>query len=149
MLAASGKAHALPERAWALLSVRVLPGTSMAKTLGTLDAITSRAGARAFVAPRGQAHEAPSESRIEHEGYRAIQNALGDAFPEAGCAPFMFSAGTDSRHYDCVADAVYRFTPVMQSKAEGSLAHRPNERVSVENLKRCSLFYEKLLLGSC
>ncbi|HRY55776.1 MAG TPA: hypothetical protein P5142_14220, partial [Spirochaetia bacterium] len=80
-----------------------------------------------------------------HEGYRAIEAALGASFPEAGCAPFLLSGGTDTKHYLKVAEAVYRFTPLRQTSADLAGIHGRDERVEVGNLRRCALFYAALM----
>ncbi len=145
MLSGSDKENVLPDRASAVLNVRVLPGGDVAGTMARLDSIAARAGARADFAHRGHAVEPLPESPVDHDGYRAIKAAIGEVFPEAGAVPFMFTAGTDTKHYVGLCEAIYRFEPVLQSSEDLKGVHGPNERVSVDNARRCCLFYETLL----
>ncbi len=148
MLSGSDKENVLPRKARAVLNVRILPGQSVAGTLSRLDAMAAKAGARAVVAHKGHVNDPLPESPTEHEGYEAVLAALSASFPEAGAVPFMFTAGTDTKHYRGVCDAIYRFAPILQNQDDLNRVHAANERVSVENVRRCALFYNALL-SSC
>jgi len=95
--------------------------------------------------------QALTEAERERMGldavYRAIEAGIRDVFPEAGAVPFMFTAGTDTKHYVDLCDAIYRFEPILQTPADLAGVHGPNERVSVENVRRCCMFYEGLIRG--
>lgn len=147
MLSGSDKENVLPDRARAVLNVRVLPGADVASTMARLGAIAAKAGAHAELAHQGHAVEPLPESPVDHEGYRAIESRIRDVFPEAGAVPFMFTAGTDTKHYVDLCDAIYRFEPILQTPADLAGVHGPNERVSVENVRRCCMFYEGLIRG--
>ncbi len=148
MLAASDKENVLPDKAKAVLNVRILPGSDVARTMERLGGLAARAGARADFAHHGLAVEPLPESPTDHEGYRAIEGCIRTVFPEAGAVPFMFTAGTDTKHYIGVAEAMYRFEPIAQTQEELGGVHGPNERVSVDNVRRCVMFYEELLRKS-
>ena len=40
---------------------------------------------------------------------------------------------------------MYRFEPVIQTQEELAGVHGPNERISVDNVRRCVMFYEELI----
>ncbi|HOX33287.1 MAG TPA: M20/M25/M40 family metallo-hydrolase [Spirochaetales bacterium] len=145
MLQGSPKENVLADKARAILNVRILPGDSSAAVLGRLSRAAARFGATALAAHPAAVVEPSPESPAEHEGYRAIRSALGASFPEAGCAPFLLSGGTDTKHYLKVAEAVYRFTPLRQTSADLAGIHGRDERVEVGNLRRCALFYAALM----
>jgi len=147
MLSGSDKENVLPDKARAILNVRVLPGSSVAGVMGRLGSIAREAGASASFAHLGHANDPLPESPVDHEGYRAVSAAIADAFPEAGVVPFMFTAGTDTKHYKDVAEAIYRFAPILQSNEDIARVHAANERISVDNVRRACLFYERLLSG--
>jgi carboxypeptidase PM20D1 len=54
-------------------------------------------------------------------------------------------AGADARHFDGVADAVYRFTPVRVNLEATKLFHGTNERIPVDHLADMVRFYHRLL----
>lgn len=145
MLSASDKENVLPRKARAVFNVRILPGGTVGQALARIERLASRHGARASFAHHGHANEPLPESPLDHEGYRAIELALGKAHPEAACVPFLFMAATDTKHYRSVAEAMYRLTPISQDAKELAGIHGVDERVSVENARRCCLFYESLI----
>ncbi|MBU0928482.1 MAG: M20/M25/M40 family metallo-hydrolase [Spirochaetes bacterium] len=147
MLSGSDKENVLPDKARAILNVRVLPGSDVASAMARLDAIASKAGATAEFAHHGHAVEPLPESPVDHEGYRALEACIREVFPEAGTVPFMFTAGTDTKHYVGLVEAMYRFEPIMQSPEDLAGVHGADERVSVENVRRCCMFYETLIRG--
>jgi carboxypeptidase PM20D1 len=147
MLSGSEKENVLPFKASAVLNVRVLPGSDVASSMARIESIAARSGARAEFAHQGHAVEPPPESPVDHEGYRCIAAAIGSVFPESAAVPFLLAAGTDSKHYLGVAEAVYRFAPIMQTREDLAGIHGTDERISVENVRRCCLFYETLLRG--
>ena len=61
--------------------------------------------------------------------------------------PFLFSAGTDSKHYADIVQAIYRIAPIRQTSRDLAGVHGPDERISFENIRRCALFYYKLMKG--
>jgi len=147
MLSGSEKENVLPDKASAVLNVRVLPGSDVASTMARLESMVGKAGARAEFAHYGHADEPAPESPVEHEGYINIKACIQNVFPEAGVVPFMFMAGTDTKHYTDIAEALYRFMPAIQSPEDLAQVHGINERISLENVRRCCLFYEELLKG--
>jgi len=147
MLQGSAKENVLADAASANVNVRILPGQSSRKVLARMASLARPYGATVRVAHPESLVEPLPESPIDHEGYRAIEAALARSFPESACVRFLFSAGTDTKHYRGVAEAMYRFTPLRQSSADLEGVHGRDERVEIGNLRRCELFY-KSLLGS-
>jgi carboxypeptidase PM20D1 len=143
MLTGGPKENVLADRASANINVRILPGHSSALVL---KHIAGAAGAAAVRPAHPEAVVEPlPESPVDHEGFRAIERALAASFPEAAAVPFLFSAGTDTKHYRRVADAMYRLTPLRQRAADLEAVHGRDEHVAVDNLRRCELFYAALL----
>jgi carboxypeptidase PM20D1 len=125
--------------------VRVLPGDTTAEALERLRRIVSRHGVEARVAHPDSAVEASAESPVDHEGWRSIVSALGESFPDAAALAFLFSAGTDSKHYRHIVRAIYRFTPLVQTKEDIARIHGRDEKVELGNLRRCAHFYRSLI----
>ncbi len=145
MLSASDKENVLPDKARAVLNVRILPGSNVAATMARIDSLASKAGARADFAHHGFAVEPLPESPVDHEGYRNIEARIKAVFPEAGTVPFMFTAGTDTKHYVDITEGMYRFTPMVQGPEDLGGVHGANEKISVENYLRTVMFYEELI----
>jgi carboxypeptidase PM20D1 len=147
MLQGSAKENVLADQASANVNVRILPGQSSDEVLARLSRLAERQGATARIAHAESLVEPLPESPVDHEGYRAIAAALSASFPDAAAVPFLFSAGTDTKHYRDVVGAMYRFTPLKQSSAQLEGVHGRDERVEVSNLRRCEIFYKRLLEG--
>jgi carboxypeptidase PM20D1 len=145
MLSGGTKENVLSESAAANVNVRLLPGHSSAMVLARMGRLARRHGAKVRPAHPEAVVEPLPESPADHEGYRAIASALAASFPEAAAVPFLFSAGTDTKHYRSVAEAIYRLTPLRQTAGDLEGVHGRDERVGVDNLRRCELFYGALI----
>ncbi len=145
MLRGSSKENVLADLASANVNVRILPGESSAQALGRLERQCLPYKASVGLAHPGAVVEPLAESPIDTQGYRAIVAALSASFPEAAAVPFLFSAGTDTKHYRNVACAMYRLTPLKQDSSQLEGIHGRDERVEVANLRRCELFYKSLI----
>ena len=145
MLMGSAKENVLADVAQANINVRILPGETSAKVLARMESLTKAHGATVRVNHPESLVEPLPESSVDNEGFRAIEAALGGAFPDAAAIPFLFSAGTDTKHYRAVAQAMYRLTPVKQTSQQLEGVHGRDERIEVANLRRCEIFYKRLL----
>ncbi|HTX71544.1 MAG TPA: M20/M25/M40 family metallo-hydrolase [Rectinemataceae bacterium] len=147
MLEGSSKENVLAEKARANINVRIIPGDSSPGVLERLGRLVEPFGCTVRQAHEGLAVEPLPESSVEAEGYHAIESALATSFPEAACVPFLFSAGTDTKHYRDVAENIYRLTPLRQTSKDLAGIHARDERTSIENVRRCALFYTSLMRG--
>jgi hypothetical protein len=50
-------------------------------------------------------------------------------------APFLFIAGTDSKHYTTIADSILRFMPIRMTAQDITLPHNANERIGLHAFK--------------
>ena len=145
MLSGSNKENVLADVATANINMRILPGESVKGSLERIARIVAPYGVKASPHHPKELVEPLPESPVDHEGFRAIQAALGQSFPEAAAVPFLFSAGTDTKHYRNVSEAIYRLTPLLQTSADLGGVHGRDERVEIGNLRRCALFYKRLI----
>jgi len=145
MLAGSQMENVLAGKAWANVNIRILPGESVAGTVERISRIVRKEGVTARPRYPEKAVEPLPESPVDHEGFRAIEAALGESFPEAAAVPFLFSAGTDTKHYRDVTEAMYRLQPLIQTNADLAGVHGRDERVGIDNLRRCAIFYRRLI----
>ncbi len=60
-------------------------------------------------------------------------------------APALMLGATDSRHFDDVADNVYRFSPVRAKAEDLPRLHGTNERILIANYTEMIQFYYQLL----
>jgi carboxypeptidase PM20D1 len=93
----------------------------------------------------GTAVEASRLSSANAEAYRLLERSIREVFPDALVAPSLVVVGTDSKHFEGIADNVYRFMPVRFKPADLALPHGTNERISADQLADMVRFYHRLL----
>jgi carboxypeptidase PM20D1 len=59
--------------------------------------------------------------------------------------PGMMIAATDSRHFDGVADNIYKFSPVRAGPEDLPRFHGTNERIALNGYAEMIRFYHRLL----
>lgn len=145
MLKGSTKENVLADIAEATVNVRILPGETIQEVIARMQRLVVRYGAEVSIKHAGHAVEASSESSTDHEGWHAIEAALKVSHPEAACIPFLFSAGTDTKHYRDIVEDSYRFTSIPQTQEDLKGVHGDNEKVRLEDLDRCATFYGAIM----
>jgi len=145
MLSGSSKENVLADRAAATVNMRILPGDDHVSALARVQRLVEPCGVTARVKHQGHAVEPSEESETSHEGWNLIEKALKVSHPEAVCVPFLFSAGTDTKHYKGIADAMYRFTCLPQTSEDLKGIHGDDERVRIADLQKCARFYSLLM----
>lgn len=140
-----GQAHnVIPERASAVLNLRIAPGETVDSVVATLRRAV-RDPAIEFEVIEG--HDPSPESRTDSAQWQAIARAATAAYPGAVVAPYVMLAASDARHFHRYAtEATYRLAPLRMSAAERAGLHGIDERVTVDALERGERFYRHLLL---
>ena len=143
IVGAGNKDNVLPGRAEAVVNFRILPGD----TPESIEAHVRKVVAddRVRVERFDEAFPASPISPTNVEGYRHVERSIREVFPDAVVAPGLYVAGADARHFDGVADAVYRFSPMRVSLEASKLFHGTNERIRVDHLADMVRFYHRLL----
>jgi carboxypeptidase PM20D1 len=140
---AGDRDNVLPGRASASVNFRVLPGdTSDDVIKHTLLAV----GESPIKADKKPGFSEPSKvARTDAPGYQAIAKTIRQLQPDVIVAPALMLGATDARHFDDVADNVYRFSPVRARPEDLPRFHGTNERISVANYTEMIQFYYQLL----
>ena len=84
-----------------------------------------------------QANEA-SESPVDHDFYRAIEETVREEVPGAEPIPYMLTGATDSRFMRDMGAVAYGFSPLttrMSLAERAALIHNDNERIDAESLE--------------
>lgn len=144
MLEGSVKENVLPKRPRAVVNFRMLPGDTRQDVLDHVKRVV----ADDRVQVRAIGHDSRDASPISDAagpGYKSIERTLRQIFPSAIVAPSLLPSGTDSRHYQPLADGVYRFSPQRTGPEDRARFHGTNERLSIENFAECVRFYAQLI----
>lgn len=143
MLEGSPKENVLPERATALINVRLHPRD-------TADAVLARARRAAkdlkdvevtWAAPPS---EATRPAAADGPAWRLLAT-IAEKSTGATPGPNLVNGATDGRHMTTLTSQVYRFLPVLIPETELDGFHGTNERLSVENVGRAADAYALLI----
>lgn len=140
---AGNKDNVLPGSAEATVNFRLLPGDSQA---AVLDHVRRQVGNDRFeLYSLPGASEASRVSPTAAEPYRRIERTVREVFPGTLVAPGLMIGATDSRHFEGIADHIYRFSPVRARPEDLPRFHGTNERISTANLAELTRFYHRLV----
>lgn len=149
MLSGSIKANVLPQQASAVVNFRLHPRDSVDAIVAHAKTAINDSRVELSVL---QGMAASKVAAKDGDGFRRISAAAQSAYTVAGAqsAPLVVVSGltiggTDSRFYEEVADASYRFNPMVLTSTELGGFHGNNERISQDNLVKSVQFYYSLL----
>jgi carboxypeptidase PM20D1 len=134
MANAGTRPNVLPGEAQAVVNFRLLPGDSTASVTAHVKRVI--ADERIAVDVLGTPAEPSGIASSSADAYRLIERSIREVFPQALVAPGLVLAGTDSRHFEPVAENTYRFMPRV---------HGTDERIALEQLAGMVRFYHRLL----
>ncbi|MDR2796599.1 MAG: M20/M25/M40 family metallo-hydrolase [Spirochaetaceae bacterium] len=146
MARAGSAANVLPQKAQAIINVRLLPGDSVEGVSAYFKKIAGKLKLPLTV--RVLTAEEPSQvSPAEGTVYRRLITLIDEIFPGVISSPYLVMGGTDARKYYKVCDHVYRFTPMLVTNEEKDTAHSTNESVTVANYGRAIHFFIRFIEG--
>ena len=137
------KANVLPGQAEAVVNFRLLPGDTSASVIEHVR--RAIADERIEIQPLGTPAEPSRISSADAPAYQLIERTVREVFPDALVAPGLVIAGTDSRHFEGIADQVYRFMPLRFKSEDLPRVHGTDERVAITQLADMVRFYHRLL----
>ena len=140
---AGNKANVLPGQAEAVANFRLLPGDSSASVTEHVKRVV--ADERIQIEPLDTPAEPSRVSSPDAPAFKLIERTVREVFPDAIVAPGLVIAGTDSRHFEAIADQVYRFMPVRFTLADLPRLHGTDERIAITQLADMVRFYHRLL----
>ena len=140
---AGNKENVLPGRAEATVNFRILPGDTSQTVIAHVKRVI--ADERIEIKAIGTPAEPSRISSSSASGFKLIERTIREVFPDSMVAPGLVVAGTDSRHFEGVADQVYRFMPIRFKPDDLPRLHGTDERISVAQLADMVRFYHRLL----
>ncbi|MDE2614343.1 MAG: M20 family peptidase [Burkholderiales bacterium] len=143
ILRAGNKENVLPGRAEAVVNFRILPGDTSQQVVEHVRRVI--ADERIEVTMLNAPVEPSRLASADAPSFHTIERAVREVFPDAIVAPGLMLAGSDSRHFDAVADATYRFMPIRFKTEDLARVHGIDERIAVDQLADMVRFYHRLL----
>lgn len=138
------KDNILPQRAEAVVNLRLMPGDSIADACEHMRDAIDDENVHIEAIPEA-AWEASEPSSTEGEAFGLLSRSIRQTFPGVDVAPYIVLGGTDARYYTAICDQVFRFTPLPLEKDDLSRMHGINERVAVPALGRMTQFLVHLV----
>jgi carboxypeptidase PM20D1 len=135
--------NVLPGRATALVNFRLLPGDSSDAVVDHV--VRTIANSQIKVDRVPPFSEASRVASIDGAGYRTIARTMAELHPDIVVAPGLMIGGTDSRHFDGIAENVYKFSPMRARPEDLKRFHGTNERISIANYVELIQFYHQMI----
>ncbi len=147
---AGEKENVIPNKARAVVNVRLLPGDTIQGAVRRIERVARRALSPRFMMevrllPGATASDPVPESLPAGPIWKTLCDAIRMVEPRAVIAPFLVVVYTDSRKFASIADSIVRLHPVVLTSGELGRIHSVDERISVENYGRMIAFYELML----
>ena len=146
MLSGSPKDNVLPTKATAVINHRILPGETIESTQAFVINVID--DDRVLVEVINESTNPSRVSSTTSIGYLTVDKTIRQiAIEDPIIVPAMLPAGTDTKHYDEVADDAYRFIFAEINMSENRF-HGTNERVQIDSYLDAIRFFIQLIKNS-
>jgi carboxypeptidase PM20D1 len=140
---AGTKENVIPQRANAVVNLRILPGDTVASVTAWMTQTVNDPSVTLSLRP-GAVDPAPV-SATSGAAFDSLAGAAHAVFPDAVVASGLMVGLTDSRHYLPLTRNTYRFVPARLQPADLDRIHGTNERIGVQNYAEIIRFYATLM----
>jgi carboxypeptidase PM20D1 len=135
--------NVVPQVATATLDIRLRPGDDSTRTAKYIEELAARFGVTVEVI---ESIGASRVSSADGPFFDSLASALRGIVPNAAVVPYLTPNDTDSKHFADIADAQYRFVPLVMTTSDLARLHGKDERISVANYRSMVTFYRGLIL---
>ncbi|MDB5820878.1 MAG: peptidase [Rhizobacter sp.] len=142
---AGNKDNVIPGQAEAVVNFRIMPGETRQSVM---KHVRDTVGAEVDLEELDGATDPTGISPTQAPAYQQLSRTLRSLYPDVLLTPALFVAGSDSHHFEAIADNIYRFSPVHIKPEDLPRLHGTNERLAVSNLAELVRFYYQLLKDS-
>jgi carboxypeptidase PM20D1 len=147
IIAGGVKDNVLPASARAVINFRIKPGGSVQVVLAHVKNVVADGRVEIKLLEPDGGQEPSPQSSDSATGFRTIERTIRQMLPESVVAPALVIGATDTRHYQQLAENVYRFLPFVLHPDDLRRIHGTDERISVDGYKDCVRFYVQLLIN--
>ena len=84
-------------------------------------------------------------SSTDCEGWDIVCNAVSGTWKGCIVSPYLMVQCSDSRHYSCISDKVYRFSAMHMTVEERHSIHGNDERIRLENIPLAVEFFMRVM----
>jgi acetylornithine deacetylase/succinyl-diaminopimelate desuccinylase-like protein len=140
-LDAGHAAKALPQRATAILSCRVMQGTTPEQVKGALENAVADSQVKVDIVRRRSGSHAPA---LTDEVMKPVRAAAAKLWPGVPVAPSMIAGATDGRYLMSAGIPTYGMSGMFGVPGENN-AHGLNEKLRVKSLYEGREFLENIV----
>ena len=133
--------NALPQRATAILSCRVMQGTTPEQVKGTLEKTVADDQVKVSIVRRREGSKAPE---LTDEVMKPVRATAAKLWPGVPVAPLMSAGATDGRYLMAAGIPTYGVSGMFAVPGEGN-AHGLNEKIRVASLYEGREFLERIV----
>ncbi len=142
MLDGSPAANVLPQNASVTINFRQLPGTSIKDTEAHIRKVCKNKNIEVEFL---KGKEASKVSPTDTKAFDVLTQLSHQLDRYNIVAPYLVMGGTDTYHYECVCENLYRFAPFTLSADLMLTTHSTNERIPVEQLTVGVEFFKRYI----
>jgi carboxypeptidase PM20D1 len=145
-LSGSAADNVMPSRVRALINLRLLAPWTVDEAVNYIAwaVADKRVKISIYGFATGPVSAGRGYGQMKGPGWEEMMKAAAAVFPDAAPVPFIMTASTDSRHYQTLAEGIFRFSPMRLSPEDMSSIHGHDERISLENFFLAARFYAAL-----
>lgn len=145
LLQAGMKENIIPSQATAVVNFRVQPGNTLTQLLDHMAIAIDNPSIELEVLTPLASSNASAISAIDNAEFLLLEQTIKQIYPKTLFSPGLVVGGTDSRHYEEVADNNYRFLPYLMGPDDLSRVHGVNERMGLDAYAMMIKFYAQLM----
>jgi carboxypeptidase PM20D1 len=137
------KDNVLPTRARAWVNFRIAPGDTVDDVIAHVTETIDDERLELHLEPGWR--NPTAISAVDSDGFHTVSTTIRQMFPGTVVAPYLTIAGTDARHFEGIADDVYRFVPIRFEYDDRLRVHGQDERIAVADYAAAIRFYMALV----
>lgn len=127
------KNNVIPSTAKAVVNCRILPGHTVESTREYLEKTIDNPNVQIKTM---NGADPGRETDYHSEEFMKLSEVVKTVYPDCYVAPSLMLAATDSRHFEEIADYVFKFAPLVYKNEDVPRLHGINERLSKENFEK-------------
>ena len=141
----SAAPNVIPPEAKLVANMRLNPADSVESALAYLREVVNDDAVEITAL---QSFEPSRVSTTACAGWEKVSASVAETWRGSIVAPYLMVQCSDSRHWGCISDKVYRFSAMDLTAAERATIHGSNERIRLETVAKAVEFYIRLM-GKC
>ena len=142
MAKGSEGSNVLPQEAWVIGNMRFSHHQGGENSIAAVRALAAEFDIETEVLEPGFA--SPMSS-YESAGFRLVEQAVAEVFPDVIPAPYLMTGASDSRYMSRVCDTCLRFAPVHITEKQMESIHGIDENVDLSALAPAVDFYKYMI----